>query len=89
MALRRRNWGILLVAVLLGALIGSALGELLGAIFPPGVVKEFFLHAVPIGVDPDKPLRLNLAFLVLTLGGVLKVNILSILGMALAAYLMK
>ena len=89
MALRRRSWSILLFAVLIGALIGSALGELLGAILPQGVVKEFFLRAVHLGVDPDKPLHLNLAFLILTLGGVLKVNVLSLLGMALAAYLMK
>lgn len=89
MALRRRNWSVLLLAVIIGALIGSALGEILGAVLPEGVVKEFFLRAVSIGVDPDKPLRLNLAFLVLTLGGILKVNILSILGMALAAYVMK
>jgi hypothetical protein len=89
MALRRRSWSIVLFAVLIGALIGSALGELLGAILPQGVVKEFFLRAVHLGVDPDKPLHLNLAFLILTLGGVLKVNVLSLLGMALAAYLMK
>jgi hypothetical protein len=89
MALRRRSWSILLLAVFIGALLGSALGELLGAFLPQGVVKEFFLRAVQLGVDPERPLHLNLAFLILTLGGVLKVNILSILGMALAAYIMK
>ncbi len=89
MALRRRSWSILLLAVFIGALLGSALGELLGAVLPQGVVKEFFLRAVQIGVDPERPLHLNLAFLILTLGGVLKVNVLSILGMALAAYFVK
>ncbi len=89
MALRRRSWSILLLAVFIGALLGSALGELMGAVLPQGVVKEFFLRAVHIGVDPERPLRLNLAFLILTLGGVLKVNVLSILGMALAAYFVK
>lgn len=87
MALRKRNWGIFIFAIILGALLGSALSEIIAFLLPQGVVKDFFVKSVPVGIQP--PGTINIVVLTLTLGFTIKFNILSLLGVLLIVYLLK
>jgi hypothetical protein len=87
MALKRRGAGLFLLILLGGALLGSALGDLVGYLLPSGVVHDFFTRAVTPGINP--PVTINLLVMTLTVGLTLKINIISLLGVALMAYLLK
>lgn len=76
-----------LLILLGGALLGSALGDLVGYLLPSGVVHDFFTRAVTPGINP--PVTINLLVMTLTVGLTLKINIISLLGVALMAYLLK
>ena len=82
---RKNIWTILLI-LFLGALIGSALGELLAYLIPAGVVKEFFLKSA---VARFGPATLNLVILTFTLGFSFKLNVIGIIGIIIAAYILK
>ena len=84
--MRKKNLGFITLIIILGALIGSALGELLAFILPPGVVKEFFLKSAVASIGPG---TLNIIILTITLGFSLKVNTIGILGIVIAAYLLR
>lgn len=87
MALKRRGAGFFLLILLGGALLGSAMGDLIGYLLPSGVVQDFFTRALTPGVNP--PVTINLLVMTLTIGFTLKINIISLLGVALMAYLLK
>jgi len=84
--MRKKNIGLILVIVLLGALMGSALGEVLGLILPEGVVKEFFLRSAEFSLGPAV---VNLLVLSFTLGFSFKINIIGVIGIALSAYFLR
>ncbi len=83
--MKKNIWAILLI-IFLGALIGSALGELIAYLIPAGVVKEFFLKSA---VAQFGPATLNLVILTFTLGFSFKLNVIGIIGIIVAAYLLK
>ncbi len=82
---KKNVWTIILI-IFLGALIGSALGELIAYLIPAGVVKEFFLKAA---VAHFGPATLNLVILTFTIGFSFKLNVIGIIGIMIAAYLLK
>jgi hypothetical protein len=84
--MRKKSIGWILVIILLGAFIGSALGEVLALILPVGVVKEFFLRAAVFSVGPA---TLNLIILTFTLGFSVKINVIGVLGIGIAAYFLR
>ncbi|MGD8717674.1 MAG: DUF4321 domain-containing protein [Candidatus Zixiibacteriota bacterium] len=65
------------IIVVIGALLGTMVGELLGAYLPDGAVKNFFIKSITFGLDPA---TLNLHILALTFGLVLKINVVTIIG---------
>ncbi len=73
---------VLLVIVILGALIGSVIGEVIGTLAPGGYLEKVFSKGVNPGISP--PAILDLKVLVLTLGLTVKINLASLLGIALA-----
>jgi hypothetical protein len=75
------------VIIILGALIGAALGELLAYLFPGGILERVFARAITPGLDP--PATLNLKILSLTIGFTVRINVASLLGLLLGAYLYK
>ncbi len=87
MAIKRRGAGFILLVLVGGALLGSALGQLVGVLLPQGVVRDFFIRAVTPGLT--QPVTVDLLVLTLTLGFTLKLNIVALLGVVLAAYLLK
>ena len=78
----RRGLGLVLVVVVAGLVIGSLLGELLGRV-TSGWLQDFLTRGPTIGVTP--PATLDLHAIALTLGVALKVNVVGILGLVIAA----
>ena len=83
----KKSGGYLLLFIFIGGLLGSILGEILQIVSPQGLVRNIFAEALSLGLDP--PVTVNLVLLKFTLGFLLKINLLSILGMLLGAYLYK
>ena len=75
-----------ILIILLGGLVGSACGELLGRVLPDGPVKNFFLNAISVGFNP---FHFDLSILTIDFGLMLRLNIISIIGMILFAYLLR
>ena len=72
--------------ITLGAVVGTLVGEILGYILPEGVVKQFFLLSKTLSVGPG---TLNIIMLQLTLGLSITLNVISLIGIAIAYYLLR
>lgn len=88
MALRsqRKPLGLVIAVVILGMLIGSVLGELIDGFVVEGVVNDFFTRSITAGFGPAP---LDLVVIKLTLGLSIKLNVISVVGVVLAAYLLR
>ena len=84
--MRRLKFGVLILIIFLGLLIGSALGEILGFVLPDGVVKNFFLVSINAGI---KPTEIDFNIIKFTFGFLFKLNVVGILGIAIASYMLK
>lgn len=83
--MHRRNLKVYTIVLTGGLLVGSLTGELLARFLPVGVARDFFTTSV---VGHLGPISLDLVAVGLTLGPLtLYVNIISLVGIALAAYL--
>ena len=78
-----RGFGLLLMIVLAGLVIGSLLGELVGSLLPSGVVRDVLTRGPQIGLTP--PATLDLRFAAVTFGMMLKINVVGVLGVVIAA----
>ncbi len=76
----------MLLALLFGAAIGTALGELIALIIPTGVVQQFFLRSAIVGFEP---FTINTGVFTFTFGFTFKLNSIGIIGIALAAYMLR
>ncbi len=70
----------------IGAMFGSLLGELMKMGIPDGVVKEVFLRSIDMNFGPAV---IDLIMFSITLGFTLKLNLIGIVGMAVAYYLLR
>lgn len=84
--MRKRSLGIIILFLFLGTIIGSALGELIAFLLPEGVVKQFFIRSATIGFEP---VTINLGFITFTLGFKFILNVIGVVGIAFAAYLLR
>ena len=84
--MRKRSIGIIILFIFLGAIIGSALGELVALLIPEGVVRQFFIRSVTVGFNP---VTLNLGFISFTLGFKFILNVIGVVSIAFAAYLLR
>jgi hypothetical protein len=83
--MHRRNLKVYTLVLTGGLLVGSFIGELLARFLPAGVARDFFTTSV---VGRLGPISLDMVAVGLTLGPLtLYVNIISLVGIALAAYL--
>jgi hypothetical protein len=79
--------GVLVIALLVGLLFGNVVGEILGFLIPENsVVVKVLVNALEY---EQIPIRLNLIILTLTLGYSLKINLISLVGIAAAWYYVK
>jgi hypothetical protein len=74
---------LILLIVVAGLVVGSLLGELLGSLLPAGWVQEFLTRGPTVGLAP--PATLDLRLVSLTVGFALKVNVVGVLGILIAA----
>ena len=78
---------IMVIGVLvLGAILGSLVGEVLKMAVPDGVVKEVFLRSVNLMVGPG---ALDMIVFSVTVGFTLSINLVAILGMVGAYYVLR
>lgn len=87
MAKVRDSAPVLFVVMLFGALIGSVLGEILALLSPEGLMEKIFTRSISFGLDP--PGRLDLRVFSVALGFTFKMNLLSLVGIFLAAFVYK
>jgi hypothetical protein len=78
-----RGVGLVLLIVIAGLVIGSLLGELVASLLPTGVVHDLLTRGPQIGLAP--PATLDLRFIAVTFGLMLKVNVVGVFGVVLAA----
>jgi hypothetical protein len=83
---QKKSPGAILLILIFGALIGTTVGEVIGLILPDGVIRDFFIESIERGFEPY-PLKLDI--INITLGLTIKLNIVSVLGIALAAYILR
>jgi hypothetical protein len=79
----QRGVGLVLLVIVAGLVVGSLLGELLGSLLPSGLAQDLISKGPTIGLDP--PASLDLRFLALTFGLTLKVNLVGLAGIVIAA----
>ena len=84
--LKKFSFGWIILTLCLGAIIGSALGQLIALTLPQGVVHDFFTRAASAGLAPT---TIDLAMFSVTIGFTIKVNIIGIIGIAIAAYFLR
>lgn len=84
--MRKSPW-LLLLFVILGGLFGGILGEVLRIMAPEGTIQNIFSTALMPGIQP--PLTVDLILLKITFGFLLKMNLLTFLGIFLGLYLYK
>ncbi len=71
----------------LGVILGGVAGEVIGMLLPEGnVIRELFVSGKEFQVGP---VYCNLIVLTFTLGVSLKVNLVSVLGIILVAFLLR
>ena len=86
LASQRKPLGLVVLILVLGMLIGSVIGELIGQFVVEGVVRDFFTRSITPGFDAT---TLDLIVVRLTVGIRFKLNVISVVGVACAAYLLK
>ena len=79
----QRGVGLFLLVFVAGLVVGSLLGELLASILPVWLGQDLIAKGPTIGLNP--PSTLDLRFLALTFGFTIKVNLVGIIGIVIAA----
>ena len=83
----KRRIGLVALVFFLGVVLGSVVGELIGYLLPEGnVIKQLFVSGPQLEVGP---LYCNLIVFTFTIGFSLKVNLVSVLGIVVVAFLMR
>lgn len=75
------------VVLIIGALMGTVMGEVIAVYAQTGLVHDVFVKGVDFGLA--HPLNLDLKVFNLTFGATVKLNLASVLGMILAAFLVR
>ena len=78
-----RGLGLILMIVVAGLVVGSLLGEIVASLLPAGIIQDVLTKGPQIGLAP--PATVDLRFMAVTFGLLLKVNVVGILGVILAA----
>jgi len=73
--------GKILLWTLLGGVLGTALGEILARLLPVNSLTRFLTASVALGTS--HPLTLDLRIVELTLGALLRVSLLGLVGIAI------
>jgi hypothetical protein len=83
---RKHSITWLVLVIFVGAIMGSALGKVIALIVPKGVVQEFFLRSISFGFSP---VTFDLSLLQFTFGLSFQLNVIGVLGILLAVYILR
>ena len=81
-----KSWFDAAIVIVAGALLGSFLGKFVGLAFPEGRIHDLFATDITAGLHPT---NLDLRIIDLTFGCVFRLNVMSVVGILLAAFLYK
>lgn len=84
---RKKGIAFIILIIIIGGLIGSLFGELFGIYIPKGFLQDLFNKGFSFGITP--PAVLDLKFLSVSFGFSLKVNFFSVIGIILAAIILR
>lgn len=83
----KRRIGMVALVFFLGVVLGSVVGELIGLLLPDGnVIRELFVTGKEFRAGPA---HLDLIVFTCTIGFTLKVNLVSVLGIIVVAFLLR
>ncbi len=83
----RRRVGLVALIFFLGVILGSVVGELIGILLPEGnLIRELFVSGKEFQAGP---FYCNLIVFTFTIGFTLKVNLVSVLGIIVVAFLLR
>lgn len=82
-----RGIALVVLVIVAGLIVGSFLGEVLGSQLPAGRARDLVSKGPTIGLTP--PASLDLHFLAVTFGISLKVNLVGVLGIVIAALVLR
>ena len=86
MAVKRRI-GLVALVFFLGGILGGVIGETIGLLLPEdNVIRQLFVSGKEFQVGP---VYLNFIVMTFTLGFSLKVNLVSVLGIIVVAFLLR
>lgn len=81
-----KSWFDAAVVLVAGALMGSFLGKFMALAVPEGRYRDLFATDITAGLHPT---NLDLRILDVTFGCVFRLNVMSVVGILLAAFLYK
>ncbi|GAB1401709.1 hypothetical protein MASR1M68_06200 [Elusimicrobiota bacterium] len=81
-----KNPIMLIVVIVVGALLGSFLGEFISIILPEGAIKDLFIKDLSAGLTPA---TFDLRIVQITFGCLLKLNVMSLVGIILSAFIFR
>ena len=86
---QKRSISFIFLILFIGVIIGSILSQFIGAVFPPGVVKDFFLtsNSIGWGIKPDN--WIDLFVFRFKTGLYIDSSVVSILGLGISWYLLR
>ena len=82
----QRRIGLIFLVVIAGV-VGSLLGAILGSLLPAGRSQDFISRGPTIGLN--LPVTVDLRFLAMTFGLSLKINLMVVAGVGLAALILR
>ncbi len=83
----KRRIGLVALVFFLGVILGSVVGEVIGILLPDGsVIKQLFVSGSEFHVGP---VFCNMIVFTFTIGFSLKVNLISVLGIIVVAFLLR
>ena len=86
---QKRSISFIFLVLFFGVIAGSILSQFIAAIFPPGVVKDFFLTSTSIGwgIRPDN--WIDLLVIRFKMGFFVDISVVSILGIGISWYFLR
>ena len=83
----KRRIGMIALVFFLGVILGSVVGEVIGLLLPEGnVLRELFVSGKEFRVGPA---HLDMVVFSFTIGFTLKVNLVSVLGIIIVAFMLR
>ena len=86
---QKRSISFIFLVLFFGVIAGSILSQFIAALFPPGVVKDFFLTSTSIGwgIHPDN--WIDLLVIRFKTGFFVDISVVSILGIGISWYFLR